>query len=664
LLLIKLFRPKLGNDLWLIHTIGLMEVTLGCVLAGEPLFGLLLLLYLVCALWCLHLFHLYREQQRVAAAQPAGPGAPGAGAPPRTRPRAPTLFGTGRLALGILGVGLLLFLVAPRKGDSHWNPLNLSLPGKVQASVVQGGIDLNSTGRVELSEERAFAVEAHDLQGQTVSLSEGQRWRTETLDLYARGRWRTLLVLPPLQAPPPPVQPGVTRRMRTGQPLLDIALLAPIRYDRSGKVPELGPRQIAYTFSLDPFKAGGLVLADPILGAGPERVLTLVALPRPRSNESHYCQVTLPPEQPDLAPVVGWNPEYVERLLQQTVPPRIGAWTRDLLRRLKVWPAGGPGPQDDKVPPEDWARVAHALTDHLSTSGEFTYSLDLSRHDADLDPTEDFLLNVKQGHCSRFAAALALMLRSLGVPARVVKGYRGAESQGDGLYFVRFSQAHSWVEVLVPARGGGTWQWLTLDPTPPLPTTTAEAFSWARWLSDTWSSGQALWKNFILEYNSDQQGQSATQLWARLTGPATLRTLGSTLGVAILGVGTMLAVLGGGRLARRWWPRRKAAAPRQRPPARGSYARLLTVLARHCRLRPRPAQTPHEFATACQAHLGRWPETTALAALPLRVVELFYRARFGGQDVSEAERRAVEQDVVRLETALRARNSPQAAHAD
>jgi len=49
----------------------------------------------------------------------------------------------------------------------------------------------------------------------------------------------------------------------------------------------------------------------------------------------------------------------------------------------------------------------------------------------------DFLLNVKQGHCERFAGALALMLRSQGVQARVVAGFRGAEHKGDGQYVIR-----------------------------------------------------------------------------------------------------------------------------------------------------------------------------------------------------------------------------------
>src|SRR5262249_59177878 len=66
-----------------------------------------------------------------------------------------------------------------------------------------------------------------------------------------------------------------------------------------------------------------------------------------------------------------------------------------------------------------------------------------------LAPTLDFLWNIKQGHCHRYAGGLTLMLRSLGIPARIVKGFRGADALGDGTYAVRQSHAHSWVEVLL-----------------------------------------------------------------------------------------------------------------------------------------------------------------------------------------------------------------------
>src|SRR5262245_47000249 len=62
LLLVKLFRPKRLTDYWVIHTIGLMMVTLGCVLAAEPLFGVLVILYMAALLWSLALFYLVREE--------------------------------------------------------------------------------------------------------------------------------------------------------------------------------------------------------------------------------------------------------------------------------------------------------------------------------------------------------------------------------------------------------------------------------------------------------------------------------------------------------------------------------------------------------------------------------------------------------------------------
>ena len=79
------------------------------------------------------------------------------------------------------------------------------------------------------------------------------------------------------------------------------------------------------------------------------------------------------------------------------------------------------------MPQEHHRAVSEAVCRHLAYSGVYTYTLNLRREDRSIDPTADFLINVKQGHCERFAAALALSLRGLGIPTRVVKGYRGAE---------------------------------------------------------------------------------------------------------------------------------------------------------------------------------------------------------------------------------------------
>lgn len=81
------------------------------------------------------------------------------------------------------------------------------------------------------------------------------------------------------------------------------------------------------------------------------------------------------------------------------------------------------------------------------------------------DPLAVFLFEARQGNCEYFASALAVMLRSLGIPARVVNGYLGAEWNPYGEYYIiRQSNAHSWVEAYFTNQG-----WITLDPTPSIP---------------------------------------------------------------------------------------------------------------------------------------------------------------------------------------------------
>src|SRR4029077_10096049 len=60
LMLAIMFRSKQVHDFWWLHTVGLLEVALACVLAAEPLFGVLLFAYLTCALWSLSLYYLHR----------------------------------------------------------------------------------------------------------------------------------------------------------------------------------------------------------------------------------------------------------------------------------------------------------------------------------------------------------------------------------------------------------------------------------------------------------------------------------------------------------------------------------------------------------------------------------------------------------------------------
>ena len=72
------------------------------------------------------------------------------------------------------------------------------------------------------------------------------------------------------------------------------------------------------------------------------------------------------------------------------------------------------------------------------------------RSTADLDPVEDFLVNRKKGHCEYFASALALLLRSIDIPSRMVNGFKGGDwNELTETMNVRQKHAHSWVEAYI-----------------------------------------------------------------------------------------------------------------------------------------------------------------------------------------------------------------------
>ncbi|GII88697.1 transglutaminase [Sphaerisporangium siamense] len=101
--------------------------------------------------------------------------------------------------------------------------------------------------------------------------------------------------------------------------------------------------------------------------------------------------------------------------------------------------------------------VAVKLQKWFTTTGGFTYSLRTQGNGS--DALVDFLRN-KNGYCEQFAAAMAVMARVLGVPARVAIGYTGG-TFSDGAWQVRTHDLHAWPELYFQGAG-----WLRFEPTP------------------------------------------------------------------------------------------------------------------------------------------------------------------------------------------------------
>ena len=228
------------------------------------------------------------------------------------------------------------------------------------------------------------------------------------------------------------------------------------------------------------------------------------------------------------------------------------------------------------------------------------------------DPLAHFLFVRKKGHCEYFASAMTVMLRTLGIPARVVTGFQsGMYNPLTGWQVVRASDAHSWVEAWIAGLG-----WTTFDPTPPDPSA-ASAGALAR-VSLFFDAAEQFWQDWVLSYDLDRQivlasrmeesGRSLRLRWfedagARLkkSARASLRYV-PAVGVAI--AIAALAVLYGPGAARRW-----RALQRVRRIERGEgeasdatllYQRMLGVLRKRGIQKP-PWLTPAEFARVMPA---------------------------------------------------------------
>ena len=129
--------------------------------------------------------------------------------------------------------------------------------------------------------------------------------------------------------------------------------------------------------------------------------------------------------------------------------PRTRALGEHLQAELRAQP--GAGADTDRL-------IASALQ-RLKTGG-YTYTLEPGVVDSD-HTADDFWFDSKQGFCEHIASAFAVLMRSMGVPARIVTGYQGGDRNSvDNYWTVRNSDAHAWTEVWIAGRG-----WVRVDPT-------------------------------------------------------------------------------------------------------------------------------------------------------------------------------------------------------
>ncbi len=253
---------------------------------------------------------------------------------------------------------------------------------------------------------------------------------------------------------------------------------------------------------------------------------------------------------------------------------------------------------------------AAALETYLKT--RFGYTLQLPRTKVK-DPVANFLFERKQGHCEYFASSMAVMLRTLGIPSRVVNGFRSDEFNDlTGNYVIRARNAHSWVEAYFPGYG-----WQTFDPTPSVSSESPQGWGRIALYLDAMAS---FWRDWVVSYDTAHQyllGQNAVghsraalegaRDWARTKYAAMIkwarrsqnRVEHSPGRWALLGtvLALSLALLGNlGRIASLLQEKWLRAHPERSPEQAAAmwYRRMVRALARGGVEKP-AAQTAHEF---------------------------------------------------------------------
>jgi transglutaminase-like putative cysteine protease len=282
----------------------------------------------------------------------------------------------------------------------------------------------------QLSENRVFTVQTPP------DPPEGVRyyWRARVFDVYKSGGWISTLTTSVS------VQPNDFNRMSF-----------PAEGGR-------GPGQYAFSFTVDSPIATLFSAPQPIWVSRPAKVEmttnpdgtadlgSMRATPALQAGDTYNVRASL--SDVTVSKMAQSGTEYPDWVSQRylELPGEITPRTRQLAQEIT---AGLDNPYDK----------AAAITSYLRQNIE--YSEVIPPLPNNQDPIDWFLFDLKQGFCNYYASAEVVLLRSVGIPARIAVGYaQGEFDETTGIYTVRQRDAHAWPEVYFSDLG-----WIEFEPT-------------------------------------------------------------------------------------------------------------------------------------------------------------------------------------------------------
>ncbi|MGL5098374.1 MAG: transglutaminaseTgpA domain-containing protein, partial [Planctomycetia bacterium] len=560
---------------------------------------------------------------------PATFGAPAVPAVAGATVRWEALRPLANLCLLSLPTALVVFLIIPRTYQPFTTNASAAM-GSLKRTTVgfSPSVSLDEMGEVLQSEAVVFDVWPTDRKGKPVSIRDDVLWRGMVFTGYSSGKWRHS---------PDRVVHAIKHWVEPRE-LSDNQVQ--LRIEQRLATPNV-------MFSLRPLYWAGLPDESPLHYIQMESRLVMLGQRKEGDQAPLAYRIVTDFQRGSYRDPEEMAPSLAYRQLALELPAdlvRLRAlaadWTKDLN-------------------PDDRQGKIERIMQRLTYGGGYGYSLDIRPVDRNLDPVEDFLLNRKEGHCEYFATALALLLRSVDVPCRLVNGFKGVDYNAAGGYYqVRELLAHSWVE----AYNAEDRYWMTLDPTPGA--AREEGLSSRRSglqpVRELLDAGNRLWTGYVVGYSNTNQRQLASTLFSRVFGSIQGRLAGVyyALEETVVHLWTFGLTLDTPNLApllifsfffvlaiatRRWWYRlvRKGLrrlrrlsdepADHQRPTrvvAWPAYRRWIKHL-KKLGWRRAVTETPLEFAASIADRLAADPAAAAWAPLPGRLAAAYYDRRYG-----------------------------------
>jgi protein-glutamine gamma-glutamyltransferase len=617
---VKLLQVKKDRDWVFLYLISFFEVLLAAGLSFSPTFLITLTMYLLAGLSAVTAFEIQKARRVLPVAETR------LLVPPDSRVFRKTglrRFGLSRtseaarlpfvallLLCLIFVLALPLFLIAPRSGVAA-----ITRSGGRPAHFI-GFSENVSLGEIgELKQDDALVMRVKVDQQ---LLGRRFRWRGVALDEFTGRGWR---------------KSAEARRGGKNE-----------RGDR-GFFPlattEALHRLTTQTFFLEP-------LESPVLFAAHRAVAIQGDLPFVRvdaegSLQAHrheferviykaYSDINEPHPEQLRADLRRYPLDYHRYLqLPETVDPRISALANAMIVNAQ-------------------ARNRYDAAKAIESQLQIDYGYSLQMRASGADPLADFLFNVKAGHCEYFSTAMAVMLRTKGIVARVVNGFLPGEyNEAAGAYTVRQSDAHSWVEVYFPETGA----WVTFDPTPAAGRAEPSRTGLAAQLQKYGEALELIWFQYVVGYDQQEQrvlatnvinqlsdyGQLVTALFASLRNalPATLGSI-VVFGFGLVFVVALVFLIK--RISRLGWRRGLQFTSAQAATSESAvvfYERLLRLLAQRGWEREKHL-TPLEFAGVLKSREA------------ILVTRAYNRVRFGNEGLSASESREIEKILTELES--------------